>query len=88
VYGDDDTGLPVDPTHYLAQVDLFTVGGYPDYRARGGEFLPVQQNQALFQLLGTTYGGNGETNFVTPDPPSPVAQFAYLTAGSGLFPPG
>jgi microcystin-dependent protein len=88
VYGDDDTGFLVDQTHYLGQVDLFTIGGYPDYRVRGGEFLSVQENQALFQLLGVTYGGNGEIGFVTPDPPSPVAQFAYLTAGFGLFPPG
>jgi microcystin-dependent protein len=88
VYGDDDTGFLVDQTHYLGQVDLFTIGGYPDYRVRGGEFLSVQENQALFQLLGVTYGGNGEIDFVTPDPPSPVAQFAYLTAGLGLFPPG
>jgi microcystin-dependent protein len=54
----------------------------------GGRFLSVQQNQALFQLIGVTYGGNGENDFVTPDAPSHVARFAYLTAGFGLFPPG
>ena len=32
-----------------------------------GALLPINQNQALFSLLGTTYGGNGQTNFALPD---------------------
>jgi microcystin-dependent protein len=32
-----------------------------------GQFLPINQNQALFSLLGTTYGGNGQTTFQLPD---------------------
>jgi microcystin-dependent protein len=32
-----------------------------------GQFLPINQNQALFSLLGTTFGGNGQTNFALPD---------------------
>lgn len=32
-----------------------------------GQLLPINQNQALFALLGTTYGGNGTTNFALPD---------------------
>jgi microcystin-dependent protein len=32
-----------------------------------GQFLPINQNQALFSLLGTTYGGNGQTTFALPD---------------------
>jgi microcystin-dependent protein len=32
-----------------------------------GQFLPINQNQALFALLGTTYGGNGQTTFALPD---------------------
>jgi microcystin-dependent protein len=32
-----------------------------------GQFLPINQNQALFALLGTTYGGNGQTNFQLPN---------------------
>src|SRR3954467_94378 len=32
-----------------------------------GQLLPISQNQALFALLGTTYGGNGQTNFALPD---------------------
>ncbi len=43
-----------------------------DYAPRGfalcnGQLLPIFQNQALFAVLGTTYGGNGQTNFALPD---------------------
>ncbi|WP_248928195.1 phage tail protein [Paenibacillus hamazuiensis] len=43
-----------------------------NYTPRGwaicdGSLLPINQNQALFSLLGTTYGGNGQTNFALPD---------------------
>jgi microcystin-dependent protein len=32
-----------------------------------GQLLPINQNQALFSLLGTRYGGNGQTTFALPD---------------------
>ncbi|HEX8212011.1 MAG TPA: tail fiber protein [Longimicrobium sp.] len=32
-----------------------------------GQLLPINQNQALFSLLGTTYGGNGQTTFALPN---------------------
>src|SRR5919109_296923 len=32
-----------------------------------GQVLPINQNQALFSLFGTTYGGNGQTTFAIPD---------------------
>jgi microcystin-dependent protein len=32
-----------------------------------GQLLPINQNQALFSLLGTTYGGDGESTFALPD---------------------
>lgn len=32
-----------------------------------GQLLPINQNQPLFSLLGTTYGGNGQTTFALPD---------------------
>ena len=43
-----------------------------NYAPRGwafcnGQLLPINQNQALFALLGTMYGGNGQTNFALPD---------------------
>lgn len=43
-----------------------------NYAPRGwalcnGQLLPINNNQALFSLLGTTYGGNGQTTFALPD---------------------
>ncbi len=32
-----------------------------------GQLLPINQNQALFSILGTTYGGNGQVNFALPN---------------------
>jgi microcystin-dependent protein len=32
-----------------------------------GQFLPINQNQALFSLLGTTFGGDGQVSFALPD---------------------
>ncbi len=32
-----------------------------------GQLMPINQNQALFSLLGTTYGGNGQTTFGLPN---------------------
>ena len=37
------------------------------WAACNGQFLPINQNQALFSLLGTMYGGNGQTNFALPN---------------------
>ncbi|RYZ37101.1 MAG: phage tail protein, partial [Myxococcaceae bacterium] len=53
---------------YLGQIIMF--GG--DFAPRGwalcnGALLPIAQNQALFAILGTTYGGNGTTTFALPD---------------------
>lgn len=49
-----------------------------------GQVLPIAQNTALFSLLGTTYGGNGQTTFALPDLRSrvPVGQ----GQGPGLSP--
>jgi microcystin-dependent protein len=44
-----------------------------------GQLLPINQNQALFSLLGTTFGGNGQTNFALPD----LRGRAPIHAGSG-----
>ncbi len=53
---------------FLAQI---TIGGF-NFNPRGwaqcdGQILPINQNQSLFSLLGTTYGGDGRTNFALPD---------------------
>jgi len=51
-----------------------------------GQLLPINQNQALFALLGTTYGGNGTTNFALPDLQARVplhASAAHVLGQSG-----
>src|SRR5262249_11757094 len=37
------------------------------WAAANGQLLPINQNQALFSLLGTYFGGNGQTTFALPD---------------------
>lgn len=38
-----------------------------EFEEAGGQLLSINQNQALFSVLGTTYGGNGTTNFALPN---------------------
>src|SRR3954470_5106316 len=53
---------------FLAELRLFSFNFAPKSWAQcNGQFLPINQNQALFALLGTTYGGNGQTTFALPD---------------------
>jgi len=53
---------------FLAEVRIFSFGFAPQgWDQCNGQLLPINQNQALFSLLGTTYGGNGQTNFALPD---------------------
>ena len=53
---------------FLSEVRIFSFGFAPKgWALCDGQLLPINQNQALFSLLGTTYGGNGQTNFALPD---------------------
>lgn len=53
---------------FLSEIRLFSFNFVPKGWAMcNGQFLPINQNQALFSLLGTTYGGNGQTTFALPD---------------------
>lgn len=59
-------GIGVEP--YLGSVGMFAGDFAPQgYMTCNGTILQVSQNQALFSLLGTTYGGNGQTTFGIPD---------------------
>lgn len=71
---DFDNGSP-----WLAEIRLFA----GTFAPRGwafchGQALPINQNQALFSLLGTSYGGNGVTTFALPD----LRGVAPVSAGS------
>lgn len=53
---------------FVAEIILFAGNFAPRGHALcNGQLLPISQNTALFSLLGTTYGGNGTTNFALPD---------------------
>jgi len=53
---------------FLAEIKLFSFNFPPrGWALCNGQLLPINQNQALFSLLGTMYGGNGQTNFALPN---------------------
>ncbi|GAB2944767.1 tail fiber protein [Hymenobacter coalescens] len=55
-------------TVFLGEIMMISWGFAPSgWAFCNGQLLPINQNQALFALLGTMYGGNGQTNFALPD---------------------
>ncbi len=55
-------------TPYISEIKAFSFTFPPRNWAQcNGQLLPIAQNQALFSLLGTTYGGNGQTTFALPN---------------------
>ena len=55
-------------TPYLGEIRVVGFGFTPKgWLSCNGQLLPINQNQALFSLLGTTYGGDGKSNFALPN---------------------
>jgi len=55
-------------TPFLGEIKIFSFVFAPKgWALCNGQLLPINQNQALFSLLGTTYGGDGRVNFALPD---------------------
>lgn len=53
---------------FISEIKIVSFGFAPrSWALCNGQLLPINQNQALFSLLGTTYGGNGQTSFALPD---------------------
>lgn len=53
---------------FVAEIRIFPFGFAPVGWAQcNGQLIVISQNTALFSLLGTTFGGNGTTNFALPD---------------------
>src|SRR3981189_2971537 len=53
---------------YLGSIGIFAGNFAPrGYALCQGQILSIAQNTALFSILGTTYGGNGQTTFALPD---------------------
>jgi hypothetical protein len=76
------------PSIYLGQVTLF---GFPfapqGWAPCGGQLLPISQYVPLFQLIGTTYGGNGTSTFMLPNLAPPTFEGpSYFIALQGAIP--
>lgn len=55
-------------TPFIGEIRIFSFNFAPkSWALCNGQLLPINQNQALFSLLGTQYGGNGQTNFGLPN---------------------
>lgn len=53
---------------YVGEIRMFAGNFAPaGWMFCEGQFLPILENETLFQLIGTTYGGDGESNFRLPD---------------------
>src|SRR5215469_12155144 len=53
---------------FLAEIRIFTGNFAPKgWALCDGQLMPISQNTALFSLLGTTYGGDGKSNFALPN---------------------
>src|ERR1700746_1557327 len=65
---------------FLAEVRIFTGNFAPKgWALCDGQLMPISQNPALVSLLGTTYGGDGKSNFALPD----LQGWAPMQAGQG-----
>jgi microcystin-dependent protein len=65
---------------FLAEIRIFTGNFAPKgWATCNGQILPLSQNTALFSLLGTTYGGDGKSNFALPN----LQGSAPMQAGQG-----
>lgn len=71
--------------NFLGEIRLFSFGFAPKYWAQcNGQLLSIQQNQALFSILGATFGGNGVTTFALPNLQGavPIGPSSSITAGT------
>ncbi len=70
----------------LGSISIFAGNFAPrGYAFCQGQFLPINQNTALFSLLGTNYGGNGQTTFALPNLSGRVIVGAGNLLGGGSY---
>ncbi len=73
----------IDP--YLGSIEAFGFSFAPrGWMQCDGQILPINQNQSLYSLLGTIYGGDGRTTFALPDLRGRTS--LHFGTGSGLSP--
>ena len=74
---------------FLGQIEVFPYTFTPKgWASCNGQLLPISQNQALFALLGTNFGGDGRTTFGLPNlqGKEPCSGLQYCIAITGIFP--
>lgn len=70
---------------FIAEIRIFGYNFAPkNWAFCDGQIMPIQQNTALFSLVGTTYGGNGQTTFGLPNLQGRVPM--HPGSGPGLTP--
>src|SRR3981081_2747615 len=63
-----DLGVENMAEPFLSEIRIMSFGFAPKgWALCNGQLMPINQNQALFSLLGTTYGGDGRVNFGLPN---------------------
>jgi microcystin-dependent protein len=73
------------PDPFIGEIRMFAGNFAPvGWALCNGQLLPISQNTALFSILGTTYGGNGQTTFALPDLRGRVP--IHAGSGTGLSP--
>jgi microcystin-dependent protein len=75
---------------YLGEITMYPYTFAPrGWLKCEGQILSIQQNAALFSLLGTNFGGDGRTTFALPDlrGASPIPNVDYYISTQGAFPP-
>ncbi len=76
----------------LGQIQLFPYTFAPlNWTLCDGRLLQINQNSALYSLIGVTFGGDGRTTFALPDlrnanPLASTNQMKYYIATAGLYP--
>ncbi len=71
---------------FVAEIRIFPFNFAPrGWAFCDGQLLPLSQNTALFSLLGTTYGGNGKSNFALPNMQGNVPMFWGQGPGLSLY---
>ena len=74
---------------FIAVVKLFALPpGYimKDWQPCNGQQMNVQQNSALYSLIGNHFGGNGTTTFNLPKLTSPDPNMVYHICVNGIYP--
>src|ERR1700734_405976 len=71
---------------FVAEIRIFPFNFQPKgWAFCNGQILPISQNTALFSLLGTTYGGDGKSNFALPNLQGRAPMFYQQGPGLSLY---